>query len=389
MKNPAKLRFDLNGKFKIMVVGDIHEKYRIDEKSEDFLRLINRALDELQPDLAILMGDIVSNGAYDSQGNRYDLTVEELRVPIFRVVEPFKKRNVPLALVFGNHDGESESGLAKEVILSLFQEYDNFLVESTPGITGVGNMNLPILSSNTDDYAYNLWLFDSGNREEGSRSYAYLQDDQIRWYEETAQNLKEKNGGAPLPALVFQHIPVMEEYELLKTSSPLNPSAVQGHGIFSDNWYVLDKSKATGHMGEGPCTPDHNSGQFESWKKQGDVLAAFFGHDHMNDFCGSVDGIMLCQSKCSGFHIYGDGLRQGVRMIVLDEDNPADIQTRMHRYREYFGTKCNSIKGYMLINDRAHGVIENTLKYVGPVVGLAALGYLGYKISKKKKNKQK
>ena len=115
MKNPAKLRFDLNGKFKIMVVGDIHEKYRIDEKSEDFLRLINRALDELQPDLAILMGDIVSNGAYDSQGNRYDSTVEKLRIPIFRVVERFKKRNFPPALVFGNHDGESESGMAKKV----------------------------------------------------------------------------------------------------------------------------------------------------------------------------------------------------------------------------------------------------------------------------------
>ncbi len=42
MKEKYELRFRPDGKFKILVVGDIHEKYRIDEKSEDFLRFINR-----------------------------------------------------------------------------------------------------------------------------------------------------------------------------------------------------------------------------------------------------------------------------------------------------------------------------------------------------------
>ena len=53
------LCFDKNLKFKIMAVGDIHEKYVPDDKTEDVLRLSNRALDELKPDLAVLMGDIV------------------------------------------------------------------------------------------------------------------------------------------------------------------------------------------------------------------------------------------------------------------------------------------------------------------------------------------
>lgn len=385
MKENNKLRFRPDGKFKILVVGDIHEKYRIDEKSEDFLRLINKSLDELKPDLAILMGDIVSNGAYNSRGERFDLDVDQLRVPIFRVVEPFAKRNVPLALVFGNHDGEG--GLPKEVILSIFQEFDNFIIDETPEISGVGNTSLPILSSQDDDYSYNLWLFDSGNREENSRSYAYLQEDQIAWYENLAGQYKAQNGGRPLPSLVFQHIPVMKEYKLLKKSSKYNPAAVQGHGIFSDNWYVLDKSKAEGYLGEGPCTPDHNSGQFESWKKQGDVIAAFFGHDHMNDFCGKVDGILLCQNKCSGFHIYGDGLKQGVRLVTLDEYDPGKIETKMYRYRDFFGTDCSSIKGYMLLSDKTHAVIENGIKYVGPIIAAATLGYVGGRIYKRRRNK--
>lgn len=369
------LRFDKNGKFKIMAVGDIHEKYVPNEKTEDFLRLINRVLDELKPDLAVLMGDIVSVHFKNDQGEYQDLSPEQRREEVQRVVEPFAKRNVPLALVFGNHDGEG--GRPKEPLLSLFQEYPNFRNIDTPGITGTGNCNLLIKNSKGDKDAFNIWLIDSGDRAPAGRGkYAYVETDQIEWYEQASNALKSKNKGNPLPSVLFQHIPVMEEYKLLKKTNRFNPCAVRGNSSHDKDYYVLDKKVASGYLGEGPCTPDYNNGQFESWKKQGDIVAAFFGHDHMNDFIGKVDGILLGQCKCSGFHIYGDGLRQGVRMITLNENDPRNIETKMHRYRDYFGNKANSIKGYMLLSDRFHTIFERSLKILIPTAVIAAVGIL-------------
>lgn len=175
-----------------------------------------------------------------------------------------------------------------------------------------------------------------------------------------------------MPSLVFQHIPVCEEYLLLKESTVLNPYRVKGYGHLSDRYYVKNDG-CDGYLGEGPCTPDKNNGQFKSWIKQGDVIGAFFGHDHLNDFVGSVHGIVLGQTKCSGFHIYGDGLMQGVRMITLKENDPWSFETEMVRYRDFFGTKCNSIKGYMLLPDRWHTNFETTLKVLGAAAAVTAV----------------
>ena len=95
----------------------------------------------------------------------------------------------------------------------------------------------------------------------------------------------------------------------------------------------------------------------------------------MNDFCGKVDGIILGQCKCSGFHIYGDGLKQGVRMITLDENEPRKLETKMHYYRDYFGVKCNSIKGLNLFHDRWHTNFKFTVAVLGSISFIGAIIY--------------
>jgi hypothetical protein len=376
------LCFDENGKFNIMAVGDIHEKYVVDEKTEDFLKLLNKALDELKPDLAVLMGDIVSSHTDDENGERYDLSVEQLREEVQRIIQPFAERDVPLALVFGNHDGEK--GKPKQQLLSLFQEYPNFRNIDTPDITGCGNCNLLIQNKACNKDAFNIWLVDSGNKApEGRGDDAYVETDQIEWYERVFNGIKAQNKGKIIPSVLFQHIPVIEEYKMFKKTNRFNPYCVRGNSWHDKNFYVVDKSVATGYLGEGACTPDYNNGQFESWKKQGDVIGAFFGHDHMNDFVGKVDGITLGQCKCSGFHIYGDGLQQGVRMITIDEKDPWQLETKMHRYRDFFGTKCKSIKGYMLLTDRVHTNLELSLKILGPLAAIGAIGVVTKYLTKR------
>lgn len=377
-----QLRFKQDGSFHIMIVGDIHEKNMVDAGARDFQKLMNRALDELKPDFAVFMGDILSGSILDVLGQRCIANEEELRESIQRILEPFRARNVPLGAVFGNHDGEN--GEPKSVLFSLLKEYDGFLMTDEAGVSGCGNCNLTLKSSKSDADVLNLWFIDSGNRApEGMGKYAFVQRDQIRWYEQTAAALREKNGGTPLPAMLFQHIPVLEEYDLLQTASPAHPYSVRGNSSKSNQWYILNKKMAKGYLGEGPCTPDYNSGQFESWKKNGDVFASFFGHDHMNDFIGKKDGIYLVQNKLAGFHMYGDGLSQGVRSVLLHENEPRAFRTRMVRYREFFGTDCESVKGEELYHDRMIINAKAGAAVLGGLSALTAAAAGGLKIHKK------
>ena len=139
---------------------------------------------------------------------------------------------------------------------------------------------------------------------------------------------------------------------------------VQGQDLRKGTFFSADrKAGTTGYVGEAPCAPDFNNGQFAAWKETGDVFAAFFGHDHMNDFVGMTDGIVLGQCKTASFRVYGDGLMQGVRVLDLDDRRPRCLETRMARYRELVGSKCQSIKGRnKMIPDRWNVKIDAAIK---------------------------
>ena len=97
LNNLPPLKFK-DGKFKIMIAGDLHEYYdtRSSEnniKSKDTIKLLLKAVGELKPDLVVFAGD---NGKADTES--------EMRSVISRITYPVSAYGVPLALVFGNHD---------------------------------------------------------------------------------------------------------------------------------------------------------------------------------------------------------------------------------------------------------------------------------------------
>lgn len=376
-QSPIHLNFSPEGKFRILAIGDSHEQYPFSGKTEDMLNLLNASAERLQPDLAIFMGDLVAREIYEENRRA---TQDEIFHQITRLTKPFTSRGIPVGITFGNHDGEPQED--KTLLFSLFSRIPGFVNTDEAGVTGVGNCFVPIYDHRDEKMLFNLWLLDSGSgAQDGSGGYAWVEDDQIDWYERTCDVLAALNGGDVIPSIVFQHIPVCEEYELLKKTSVLNPYRVRGQGMYSRHFYTRGDD-LIGYLGEGPCVPARNNGQFQSWKKKGDVIAAVFGHDHMNDFQGEVDGILLCQTQCSGFHMWGDGLRQGVRVIDLDESRPGDLQTFMVHYRDFFGTKCNSVKPYDLLTDRWHTNFKITLGVVGAAAGLAAVSVGAEKLKK-------
>ncbi len=367
-----------------MLLGDLHEKYDVHsgkspQKAEDVYALHTKAVEELKPDLVVFLGDNVSA---DNEA--------ELRSVISRVMFPFASRDIPAALIFGNHDHDRVHDVDLETQMRLFNEHDNvYFYNADDSLTGYGNYNLTIKASDSDKDVYNLWFLDNNNlcEDKSISKYDWVHEDQIEWYKKTARELAEKNGYT-VPALLFQHAPVPEEYELLREAKPWEYfDSVEGHAKWSDKRY-MPKAGVIGEIGEGPCCPCYNSGEFAAWKEIGDVRGAFFGHDHMNDIMGFVDGIMLAQSRTAGFNVYTDGCRGGVRLVTLHEDNPERIDTRMYYFKKDFGLKSKSLGPYMRnVTDKQDMKLKFAEKVIGGAAVITAAGIGTYKLIKKYRKK--
>lgn len=328
-EEPAPLKFGADGKFKILHITDIHDVEPIMDDDEDrsipenrdkeTLNVIESLVAKTNPDLVVFGGDNIS-------GYWEEFTYDLVQSTIQKITKPIRERNIPLCVVFGNHDGEI--GFHTEFQMMQYMEYENFRSNlNDADVYGCGNCCVTIKSSDGKKDAFAIWLMDSNDYEtnsQGGNSYDHVHDDQIQWYENRAAELKEANGGEPLPAILFQHIPVQQELDGFKVVTANDEYTFERDG----NYYLLGHEILEGRVRETPCPPNMEKeyrGQFESWKKTGDIFAAFFGHDHVNDFKITVDGIDLYQTLGAGYFTYGK--EHGGRLIVLDENNPRELYT--------------------------------------------------------------
>ena len=192
-------------------------------------------------------------------------------------------------------------------------------------VSGVCTYNLPIISSDGKKTAFNLWLMDSGTYDNNG-GYGYVQADQNEWYIKKSYELKEQNGGAQVPSFLFQHIPVPEVYRLMKKYPMFVPGSVTGGSALFKGFYKGYKNRQ-GKFREAPCCSNTPHNQFDTWKTQGDILCAFFGHDHTNDYLGRVDGTDLCAVPAAGYYSYG--WNHGARSITVYENSPKDYDTEI------------------------------------------------------------
>ena len=374
-----QLKFDNNGKFRMLLFGDLHEPCIFDTPNDrarfhDMQLLMETAVKQLKPDLCVLMGDTYTDGNRDPKGN------------IALITKPITDAGVPFAAVLGNH--EHDLGTEEAIVDAYVSNPNCLCFNDDPNITGDMNFNLTIQASDSDKTAFNLWFIDSNNccEDRNISIYDWVHEDQIAWYERKANELKEQNGGKPVPAILFQHTPVYEERNAYRLAKPweLYPS-VKGHGKRSNRRYVGNECVTDGYVGEDPCAPEYNPGQFESWKKTGDVIGAFFGHDHLNDFTCVVDGITLGQCRTAGFRCFTDGARSCVRIVDIDERDLTKLETKVIHYKE-FGLKCTCL-GPLLrnFNDKQYITFVTTAHVA---FAAATAGAVAYGIKKLKKRKK-
>ncbi|RCV22726.1 hypothetical protein SEVIR_4G256500v4 [Setaria viridis] len=284
---PLPLRFRHDGAFKILQVADMHfgngAATRCRDVSPDgggarcsdlnttwFLR---RVIEAERPDLIAFTGDNIFGGS-----------ATDAAESLLRAISPAIEYKVPWAAILGNHD--QESTMTREELMMFMSLMDYSVSQVNPPgflVHGFGNYHIgihgPFGSELVNTSLLNLYFLDSGDREvvNGVKTYGWIKESQLVWLRATSLELQKT---VLAPALAFFHIPIPEVRGL---------------------WY----SGFKGQYQEGVACSSVNSGVLNTLVSMGDVKAVLLGHDHLNDFCGNLDGIWFCYGGGFGYHAYG------------------------------------------------------------------------------------
>ena len=318
-----------NGKFRILVLSDTQDDHH---PAPDMLNFIKKSIEEAKPDLIVFTGDLVEDsragGFVDDEpfsegvvvngpGGELDKekTFENVKTAVKPVLDLFQASGVPFALVQGNND--YKVGVTNEEWLDLYSAYSGSLAfDESDDKDGRIDYHLTIHGSDGSG-KFNIWLMDTGR--------GGINDDQVDWYKKKSSEITSGNGGNPVPAFLFQHIQAADIGNLFEECSPFDEGA-RAKGF---KFYRLDPSKASGYnfFAYPPCEPTY---EFKAWKEQGDILGAYFGHQHIEGFTGKHDGIEM------GF-TYGCEMEKpgpyGYRLIILDENDITNYTNEIFVYK--------------------------------------------------------
>lgn len=369
------MRFTKGKKFKIMQITDIQE---IPAVSPDTTALLEAAIKAENPDLVVYTGDQIKGYGvtYKGKGKELENAVAQT---IYKLLEPVTKRNIPFAVTFGNHD--RQVGISnKDQFEDIYKALPNCMGEQPAELSeGGGTCFIPIKASDGSNRdVFNLYLFDSGTDAKGG-GYEPFDVKIIDGYKKTREELKNENG-AYVPSIVFQHIPLCEYYNVLKQVKKTTKGAIRAFRTHKNEYYVLGDTCRKGDiLLEPPSIPNENTGEFDAISEKGDVMAVFVGHDHKNSFVGRYKNVDLGFTQSSGFNVYGNRTKRGVRIIELDENKPGEYETYTRTFDELVGTKVNkplydyfSSKAPETV-DAAIPMIEKALAIIAAIVAVIIL----------------
>ncbi len=245
---------------------------------------IAKILEIEKPDMAIITGDIV--------------TERNPREGYKRLSDVFARFKIPWAAVFGNHD--SENDMARKDLADYLAGLPYCLNNDKGETYGHSNFVLPVYGKNAKIKAL-IYCMDSNDYSTLKPTvdgYGWFDISQINWYRNKSREFAMMNGGDPLPAVAFFHIPLPEYTQAWnnKTTPPI------------------------GVKNEDECSPDINTGMFAAMLESGDVMGTFVGHDHINDYIGVYYDIALAYGRVTKVmpNPAEDPLAGG-RVIVLKE----------------------------------------------------------------------
>ena len=325
---PTSLSFGSDGTFTVLILSDLQD-------TQFTTKLVvsgeTHALKDYPADLIVLLGDQLEG---PSPVLRLGSGAKNCEDTLRTLLAPVAESGIPFVVVFGNHDYEAPLSIAEQV--KIYESYDNCLAVSFgKDSTKDGAFVLPIKLYNSDVVDMALYFFDSGSYI-ANGDYDTVSKEQVAWYNEQSAAFKAANDGQALPSAAFCHIPLPEVYNLLTEVPKGTKGAFKGVGVGAGKYYLPNEDKIfTGAVNEAPCPSSENNGLFDAYLANGDVFLTVNGHDHINSFIGSVEGIDIASAPGSSYTSYGDEDVRGVRLFRFTEFNVRDYETLHVLYSDY------------------------------------------------------
>ncbi len=355
--NADELKFNSDGKFKIMQMNDIQDTNNFNSLTKEFME---KAIAQENPDLVVVVGDMLSDTFLFANEEKIEATLRT-------IAEIFEASNTPFAVTFGNHDHDLEDIVSLEKMIEIFKSYDCFMYNEG---CDAGTYNLPILNSTGTGYALNVYLMDTNNKVDGE--YDGVRPNQVQWYKDTSNALKRQNFGKVVPSVLFQHIPTKEMYQFAQEVDFTQCNEAI-YNQDTNKWYKLDTSKIISDyavLGEAPATEplDKVTGQYEAWLEQGDIIGAFFGHDHVNNFIGVTDeGIVMGYNGGTGFRTYGTTDQRSVRIYEFNENDVNNYDAYTLTYKDVTGKSIN----FWFFDLFTPAIFGDIIRFLLNLIGLA------------------
>ncbi|XP_020274624.1 probable inactive purple acid phosphatase 16 [Asparagus officinalis] len=326
------LQFSGDSRFKIALFADLHygenawtEWGPAQEKSE---RVMAAVLDKETPDFVIYLGDVITAN---------NLPIPNATMYWDCAISPTRKRGIPWATIFGNHDdasfvwpsewfsatgipqvccpptnfsvsGERECsfGGAKRIELVNMEIERNTLSYSHSGPRelwpSVSNYVLQVSSSTNGKLpVVFLYFLDSG----GGSYPEVISHAQAKWFEEQSQLI---NPDARIPEVIFWHIPS----EAYKKVAPMPIFGIHKPCVGS-----INKERVASQEAEW--------GTMDILLHRSSVKAVFVGHNHGLDWCCPYKNLWLCFARHTGYGGYGNWAR-GSRILEMTE-NPFSLKS--------------------------------------------------------------
>ena len=291
--------------FKVLGFTDMHlDTYA--RKCRITLEMMIRNVVNEKPDLIVFDGDTITS-SYNQRRTK-------------QFVNLMDKLGVYWTTVLGNHEGDNWQSISREQMYDIYSTSKFFigtksqtLTNGTP-VDGYGNHVINIVNTNNEVYQ-SLYFFDghqSMSKDEMEKykdeiidpsfnDYDYLKESQINWYKETVEDINSLVGNN-VKSIMFNHIPLCEfktAYESITGETSVTQDTPEYNVPNSDGDMIL-----YGKRREAICHPGHNSGMFDVIKELGSTKAVISGHDHINDFILSYQGVKLGYCESSGYSSY-------------------------------------------------------------------------------------
>ena len=372
------LRFQ-NGSFKIMQISDIQELARI---NPDSIKILTLALEREKPDLAVFTGDQVY-GIHPSF--RLGDTRQKIAATIRAILAPLEAAGVPFAVTFGNHD--CQCGIPNAEQAAIYAQSPYYVGGEFRSDDDKGTCRIPLFGEN--GHVFDLYLIDSNGQTNATGGYLPVAQEQLDWFQAKRAKTAQEDG-RPVPAIVFQHIPVPEYYDVLRRVPKGTKGAVEAFRTHKNEFYALPEAVAAagGFLLESPATPDDNAGEFDVLKADGNVLALSVGHDHYNSFVAEKDGVRLMYTQGCGFNVYGPKRKRGMRIITLKEDDLSRFDTHTVTFDELTDDRVSKPLTELILT-HIPSSIEQVKKWIPPAAACAAaagaaMAFGAAKIAKRK-----